>query len=261
MSTDVSGETARSRLFVHSVEKCFSVLEAFHGVRALSLQEISERSGHDKSTCQRMVHTLAQLGYLDQCATTRRYALADRVLDLSYAFLRHHPLIERATPILMDLRRTCDARVDLSLFSQSSLVYALRLQARAEHYYTNLVGRRIPLFCSAGGRAVLAVLAEPEARALVTAEDRRPLTRFTRTGIEDVMTAVAEARCDGYAVAAHEVIEDEVVVAVALTDAARRPFGALHVAGEAGRWGDPDEIARILPGLMRAAALVGGAPA
>ncbi len=53
------------------------------------------------------------------------------------------------------------------------------------------------------------------------------------------MTAVAEARRDGYAVAAHEVIEDEVVVAVALTDAARRPFGALHVAGEARALGRP----------------------
>lgn len=259
MSTDVSGETARSRLFVQSVEKCFAVLEAFQGARYLSLQEISQRCGHDKSTCQRMAHTLAQLGYLDQCETTRRYVLADRVLDLSYHLLRNHPLIERATPILMDLRRACDARVDLSFFSRASLVYALRLQARAEPYYTNLVGRRIPLFCSAGGRAVLAALAEPEARALVEAEDRRPLTRFTRTEAEAVMEAVAVARRDGYAVAAHEVIEDEVVVAVALLDGARRPFGALHVAGEAGRWSDPEAVARALPGLMRAAALVSGA--
>lgn len=259
MSTEANDETARSRLFVQSVEKCFSILEAFTGTRFLSLQEISQRSGHDKSTCQRMTHTLAQLGYLEQCATTRRYALADRVLDLSYHMLRNHPLIERATPILMELRRTSDARVDMSFFSQASLVYALRLQARAEPYYTNLVGRRIPLFCSAGGRAVLAALAEPEARSLVEAEDRRPLTRFTQTEVAAVMVAVATARRDGYAVAAHEVIEDEIVVAVALRDAAGAPFGALHVAGESGRWSDPAVIKRILPGLMRAAALVSGA--
>nr|WP_280953906.1 IclR family transcriptional regulator [Methylobacterium terrae] len=259
MSTEGHDETARSRLFVQSVEKAFSILEAFHGTRYLSLLEISQRCGHDKSTCQRMTHTLAQLGYLEQCPTTRRYALSDRVLDLSYHLLRNHPLIERATPILMDLRRACDARVDLSLFSTASLVYALRLQARAEPYYTNLVGRRIPLFCSAGGRAVLAALAEPEARALVEAEDRRPLTRFTRTEVEAVMEAVTAARRDGYAVAAHEVIENEVVVAVALRDAAGAPFGALHVAGEAGHWSDRDVAGRILPPLMRAAALVSGA--
>ncbi|WP_171070254.1 IclR family transcriptional regulator [Methylobacterium terricola] len=259
MSTEDGLETARSRLFVQSVEKCFSILEAFTGTRYLSLQEISQRSGHDKSTCQRMTHTLAQIGYLEQCPATRRYALSDRVLDLSYHLLRNHPLIERATPILMELRRACDARVDLSLFSQASLVYALRLQARAEPYYTNLVGRRIPLFCSAGGRAVLAALAEPEARRLVEAEDRRPLTRFTQTEVAAVMAAVDAARRDGYAIAAHEVIENEVVVAVALRDATGAPFGALHVAGEAGPWNDPDVTGRILPALMRAAALVSGA--
>lgn len=258
MSTEDSLETARSRLFVQSVEKCFSILEAFRGTRYLSLLEVSQRSGHDKSTCQRMTHTLAQLGYLEQCPSTRRYALSDRVLDLSYHLLRNHPLIERATPILMELRQTCDARVDLSLFSQASLVYALRLQARAEPYYTNLVGRRIPLFCSAGGRAVLALLAEAEARGLVEAEDRRPLTRFTQTEVAAVMDAVAAARRDGYAVAAHEVIENEVVVAVAFRGATGAPFGAIHVAGEAGRWSDRDITGRILPGLMRAAALVSG---
>ncbi|MFH6785398.1 MULTISPECIES: IclR family transcriptional regulator [Methylobacterium] len=244
---------------MQSVEKAFSILEAFQGTRYLSLLELSQRSGHDKSTCQRMAHTLAHLGYLEQCATTRRYALSDRVLDLGYHFLRNHPLIERATPILMELRGTCDARVDLSLFSDASLIYALRLQARAAPYYTNLVGRRIPLFCSAGGRAVLAALPDAEARSLVEAEDRRPLTRFTQTEVAAVMEAVAAARRDGYAVAAHEVIESEVVVAVALRDAAGAPFGALHVAGGAGHWSDRDIAGRILPGLMRAAALVSGA--
>lgn len=259
MSTEADDQTARSRLFVQSVEKCFRILEAFTSTRYLSLQEISRRCDYDKSTCQRMTHTLTQLGYLEQCPTTRRYALADRLLDLSYHLLRNHPLIERATPILMELRQTTDARVDLSFFSQASLVYALRLQARAEPYYTNLVGRRIPLFCSAGGRAVLAAVAEAEARELVEAEDRRPLTRFTQTEVAAVMAAVAAARRDGYAVAAHEVIENEVVVAVALRDAAGAPFGALHVAGEAGRWSDRDITERILPALMRAAALVSGA--
>src|SRR5579871_5660678 len=51
--------------FVSSVEKAFQILRAFEArERSLSLTEISELTGLDKSTAQRFTYTLAALGYL-----------------------------------------------------------------------------------------------------------------------------------------------------------------------------------------------------
>ena len=108
----------------------FKVLEVFTGrEQLLGLSEIASRAHLDKSAVQRSAHTLEKLGYLDQDPVSRRYMLGIRVLNPAFGYLRSHPLIEKAAPILLDLRRTTGERVDLSLLDRDALVYVLRLQS------------------------------------------------------------------------------------------------------------------------------------
>ena len=59
--------------FVASVEKAFQVLRAFESrQRSLSLTEIADVTGLDKSAVQRFTYTLADLGYLKKDKETRR---------------------------------------------------------------------------------------------------------------------------------------------------------------------------------------------
>ncbi len=255
---DAGEKIHRSSLFVSSVEKCFEILGAFEGKRYFSLSDLCTKTGYDKSTVQRMTHTLAELGYLEQSTETRRFALSTRVLDLSYHYLRNNPLVERATPVLIGLRRDFDERVDLSLYANGSLVYAQRHQSQREHYFTSLVGRRVPLFCSAGGRAVLATLEDKLALEIIEATDLRPLTRFTEMDRARIMAKVRTARADGFAIARNEVIEDEVAIAVALVGDRKEPVGALHVVANSAKWTDTQMIEKFLPGMMRAAAILEG---
>jgi DNA-binding IclR family transcriptional regulator len=250
--TDNQDEPERSRVFVHSLRKAFEVLEAFKVVRSLSLGEVVERTGLDKSTAQRMTHTLTELGYLVQCPTTRRFELSPRILELTFEFLRNHPLMERATPILIDLRRQCDERVDLSLFFRDQLTYIQRHQSQRAFFYTTLIGRRIPLYCSAGGRSVLGSLPVEEARNLLEAEARLPLTRFTKTDLDAIWNEVETARSQGWAVAVSEVIENEIVFAAALKDAVGRPIGAIHVACDGNQTEMNELTEKIVPALMSA---------
>ncbi|MFC7609091.1 IclR family transcriptional regulator domain-containing protein [Teichococcus aestuarii] len=61
--------------------------------------------------------------------------------------------MERATPVVIDLQRSTGERVDLSLFDGTTIVYALRRQTKRETFFATLVGRRLPSFTAAGGRA------------------------------------------------------------------------------------------------------------
>jgi DNA-binding IclR family transcriptional regulator len=248
-------DTAEGVQSVKSIRKAFAVLEAFRDrPRQLSLGEIAMATGLDKSAVQRFTRTLRELGYLQQDPATRRYALGCRVLDLSFAFLQGHPLVERASPVLVDLRRTVRERVDLSLFDGDTLVYALRMQAKRESFAAALVGRRQPLFCSAGGRAVLARLDEAAARRLVEAAPRQAYTPATLTDPDAIMAKVAEARQRGYALQAGEWRPSEIVIAAALVGADGVPQGAVHVAGSARDW-TPDRFeAEMAPQLAAAIA-------
>lgn len=222
---------------VRSVEKAFAVLEAFrNGERFLGLREIVEATGLDKSSVQRFTRTLRSIGYLEQDPNTYRYALSKRVLDLSFAYLSSNALIDHAAPILINLRRTTAERVDMTLLDGDSLVFVYRLQSKRESFPAALVGRRVPLFCTAGGRAVLAGLPDAEARTIVERSERIAKTPKTLIRTADIMEQVKKARERGYALQAEEWRLSEMVLAAALVDRDNRPIGAIHVAGLTSEW-------------------------
>jgi len=246
-----SEDMRNNPLFVNSLAKGFAVLRAFHGAgRYLSLAEITARSNLDKSTAQRMTHTLAELGYLERCPDTRRYALGTPLLDFSYQFVRSHPLVEVATPHLIELRRSCEERVDMSLFDTHTVVYAVRLQSKRDKYYTTLVGRRMPVFCNAGGRAILAQLPEDEARRIIDTSARDPLTTKTITDPDAIMERIGQARRNGYAIALEESILGEITLGAALRDDQGRPVGAVHIAASTAEWNAEEMESRLVPKLM-----------
>lgn len=254
-----SASPERNRLYIGSLAKGFDVLRAFLGAgRYLSLAEIVARSGLDKSTAQRMTHTLNELGYLRKCADTRRYSLGRPLLDFSFQYIRTEPLVELATPHLIELRRACEERVDLSLFDEATLVYVVRLQSKRENFYTTLVGRRMPVFCTAGGRAMLAHLPQARAREIIENHPRTALCPATVTDVPTIMTRIDAARRDGYAMAVEESIVGEIVVAAALVDAAGMPVGAVHVAGSIREWKAARFAATMAPKLLETVDLING---
>lgn len=218
-------------LFVGSLQRGFAILEAFGpDAPELGLTEIAQATGFDKSAAQRFAFTLHALGYLEKNGATRKYRLSLKSLGLSYAYLRAHPLIERATPYLADLRRQCRMRVDLSLLDDTEIVYVVRLQSRREAFGATLLGRRMPAFCSSGGRAMLSVMDEAAARAIVERSNRRPLTPFTLTEPDAVMAAIAAARARGYALSEQECLIGEVVISAPVVGLNGRPLAAVHIA-------------------------------
>src|SRR5690606_16848418 len=128
-SAEEKAEAGEGRLFVEALSRGFRVLEAFsQAPRPMSLAEIASISGIDKSGVQRIVHTLVQVGYLDR--QQDGVALGRKLLDRSFDYLRSNPIIQQSVPVLADLRRTIQERVDLSLFDDITMHYVVRMQSK-----------------------------------------------------------------------------------------------------------------------------------
>jgi IclR family pca regulon transcriptional regulator len=232
----------RSPLFIQSFEKVMRVLEAFGGSEQyLALHEIVALTGLDKPQAQRCTHTLVKTGYIEKHPKTGRFCLGKKCLDLSFHFLRAHPLVSVATPILLQLRRDCSERTNLSLFDRTTLVYVIRLHGKRDYpQFTTLIGRRMKTFCSAGGRAMLAKLSNDEAREILSESDLTPMTADTITDPERIMDEIERTRKRGYGFVVNESAPSEITVAAAVLDAAGRPVAAVHIAGSVTKW-SPDE--------------------
>lgn len=247
-----------SSLFVRSLAKGLRVLEVFENAdQKLSLGDVARLSGLDKSAAQRSVHTLVAAGYLEKDARSGRLALGTKVLDLGFYFLRSNALVTEATPVLLQLRRECGERTNLSLFDGDTLIYAIRLQGLNENpQYSTLVGRRMPSYCAAGGRAALARLPDAEVRGIIARSHLRKLTPSTLVDPDAIFEKVMLARERGYAMAAEESSPSELVVAAPVLDAGARPVASIHIAGSMSKW-KPEEFEReFAPHVVEAAALL-----
>lgn len=240
--------------FNQSLAKGFGILEAFsQHPGPLSLNELVERSGLDRSSTQRMLHTLVALGYLERGPNGRGYVLGKKILDRTFDFLRGHPLLERATPILEQLQRECGERVDLSLFDDLTIVYALRRQTKRQTFFATLVGRRMPTFASSGGRAMMAHLSDAEVDDILARSHLKAYTPKTITNPDVIRERVQIAREQSYALSVEENLVGEVVLASAVVDHAGRPQAAIHIAGLLAEW-TPESFAQRFSSLAISAA-------
>lgn len=248
-------------LYVKSLEKAFRVLDVFSdGIQYLSLTEIARRCGLDKSAAQRFTHTLLALGLLEKSPKTRQFALGKKVLEFSYNFLRTHPLIEAATPILIELRKTCGERINLSLFDDTSILYAIRQQNKREFFYGSLTGRRIPVYCTAAGRAMLSHLPKSSMVDIISRSNIQPLTPKTIVDRKVIYTKIEEARAKGYAISIEETTIGELVVGAAILDSDGQPIAAIQIAGSTSEWKPADFERKFAPLTIETAQTLSRAP-
>lgn len=237
-----------SALFVQSLEKGLRVLEVFDSAEQFhGLTEIAALSGLDKSSAQRFTYTLEKLGYLEKCPKTKRFSLGKKTLGLAFNYLRSNPLVEAATPALVELKRHCGERVSLSLFDGTTIIHAIRQQSKREYLYSSLIGRRMPTYCSAGGRAILSHLPREQMMDIIDRSDLTPLTRQTITDPEKIHAKVDEAREKGYAVILGECMLGEIALAVAVLGTNGLPVAAVHIVGSLSEWDGAKFAQRFAP--------------
>jgi IclR family pca regulon transcriptional regulator len=248
------------RQFVSSLGKGLAVLEAFSAHPGpMSLQEVAGFAGLDKSTVQRMVYTLIQLGYLRKGLDRRGFCLGPKLLDRAFDFLRSWPLIERATPVINELQQSCQERVDLSIFDDLTICYAIRRQSKRQTYYSTLIGRRIPTYCSSGGRAIMSRLSDGEVDSILKRSDLVALTPMTLVDPDRIRHEVHRARERGFSLVYNESLIGEVALACAILDHRARPVAAVHIAGTLSEWNPENFSDRFAPLAMEAARALSGA--
>ncbi|MCG8355121.1 MAG: IclR family transcriptional regulator, partial [Kiloniellales bacterium] len=135
----------------------------------------------------------------------------------------------------------------LSLFDDTTIIHVVRQQSKREYFHSSLIGRRMPTFCSAGGRAMLAQLPEAQVKDIVARSELVPLTGQTITEPRRIFAKVKEARAKGFATILGECVIGEVALAAAVLDADGLPTAAVHIQGSAGEWTNEQFEQRFAP--------------
>jgi IclR family pca regulon transcriptional regulator len=252
--------TARpDTLYIQSLAKGMKVLECFADHPApLSLNDIAEFCEMDRSAAQRMAYTLVTLGYLERGINGRGFVLGKKILERTFDYLRSVPLLERATPLIVDVQRESGERVELSLFDDLTIIFALRRQTKRQTYTTTLIGRRLATIHTASGRSIMSHLPAEEVDGILARSSATPLTSRTVTDHAQIREMIAQSAADGYAIASEESMLGEISLASAVLDNENRPIAAIDISGSLADWSADAFAKRFAPMLMSATKALGG---
>jgi IclR family transcriptional regulator, pca regulon regulatory protein len=187
-----------------SLERGLAILGAFTPDRpALGISELAQRLGLTRSTTHRYVTTLAKLRYLDQDEATRKYRLGIRVLDLGFSVLGSLGLREIAAPHLQRLTAATGHTANLAIRDDTDVILIDRIRGRPSRYhhleFSLHVGSRIPAYCSATGKALLAFLPQPDLNELLDRIDLSPRGPRTVASRATLITELGQVRRSGIA--------------------------------------------------------------
>lgn len=179
-----------------AVTRALRVLEALSpGARKLA--EIAEAAGVTRTNAHRILGVLTDAGYV-QPVGGGSYRLAPRSAALGAALGLAAPGgVEQA---LRELGEKVGATVHLALRSGSHAVYVHKIDAPGPVRMASSVGMRIPLHCTAIGKAILAALDDAGVRAVVAEAGLPVRTPNTIGDLDTLAGALAEVRALGHAV-------------------------------------------------------------
>ncbi|HWX47116.1 MAG TPA: IclR family transcriptional regulator C-terminal domain-containing protein [Roseomonas sp.] len=245
------------RDLVQSLAKGLAVIEAFGAeTPAMTLSEVARRTGMSPGSAQRILRTLASLGYVG--AEEGRFSLKPRALQLGYAYLASLPLTSIAQPMLSALMRTTDETCSLALLDGPDVVYVARAPARRLRRDYMAVGTRLPAHATSVGKVLLAALPPAALEALLSQQITQRLTPNTLADIDAVRAAVRRAGEQGYAINDQEAIMGLRSLGVPVTSGGR-VVAAMGLSVEVARVSLAELEGRLLPSLQEMAASLSAA--
>lgn len=242
--------------FMTSLARGLHVIRAFSGVdRRLTIADVSRATGLTRAVVRRCLYTLRELGYA--ASDGRAYSLQPRILNLGYAYLSTAPIPIAAQPVLEQLSEDVGEATSVAVMDDGEAVYVARAATRRIVAVTLGVGSRVPAYCTALGRVLLAALAPEQASRALSRVELVSHTRFTVTSRRQLEEILAETRAEGFAVNDQELEIGLRAIAVPVRNVVGATVAAMNVSAQASRVTRRELLETALPLLRAAAARLG----
>lgn len=239
------------RDLVAGLEKGLAVIEAFDQERPrLTISEVAERAGLTRAAARRYLLTLTHLGFVHQ--ERKMFALAPRVLRLAQSYMHSARLPRVLQPALLELAQSLKEASAASVLDDADALCIAASSAGRNVSATLQAGTRVPAYCTANGRVLVAAMPPAQAQAWIDRQNLRALTPFTITQPERLNAELQRAREQGYATVDQELEVAMRTISVPLTNWRGDTVAAINLAAHAARMSIDDLVATGLPALRQA---------
>lgn len=220
-----------ARYVNNSLVRGLNILAAFTpGQPSMTVSELAAALALPQSTVFRLVTTLEHLGYLVRDEETKKYRHSARMIALGLAALDSRDLRERALPHMRALSERVQETVKLAVLDGTDIVFLASVVAPGKPAVQTPVGHRMPAYCTALGKALLAFLPPEQLDALMPLIDFTPRTPRTITDPARLRAELARTRARGFASTDQEMIAGQSSIAAPVRDQHGDVVAAVNVS-------------------------------
>jgi DNA-binding IclR family transcriptional regulator len=220
---------------VRSVERALDVLLCFTDqTPELTMTQIAEQVGINKSTVHRLLATLERKRFVERDPLTGIYRPGIRLLQMAYLTLEKIDLRRLAAPYMSQLCEQQRENVNLSILDDIDVLYLHVVESPQRVKLAATSGQRLPAFCTASGKAILAFISEEKVKRII----ERGIPKYTPRTLTSPLEFFEDlhlTRERGFAIAEQEFEDGINAIAAPIFNHSQQPIASISVAGPAYR--------------------------
>lgn len=193
--------TTPSSSAVKSAERTLAILETLaRAARPVAVVELHRMTGYPRSSLHQLLHTLAAGRWVDLSEDGTQVAIGAQALIVGTSYLDRDPAIPFATPALEAIRDETGYTTHYARLDGGSVLYLATREPTNSHRRVSRIGRKLPAYCTALGKALLSQLTAEERTAVIGSDPLPALTENTITSPDELDAQLQEVRRRGYSV-------------------------------------------------------------
>ena len=191
--------TQHERNFLKTLARGLRVLAYFTPDKSeASLTDLAEVLACDSSTASRFAYTLEALGYLERNEQSKLYRVSPKIFALTVSLSGPRNIRKVSLPFMEELRDTTGETVVLGTRDGGEIVVIEVMETRHSLVPRGWVGGRVPIYCSALGKASLMHLSEQELKKLTETVNLVAYTEHTIINRFDFLKELKMTRDRGW---------------------------------------------------------------
>ncbi len=204
----------------------------------MSLKAVSATTGMPASTTHRLLSTLQQEGFVRFDRELMHWSVGVQAFSVGYAFLQDRDLVRVAKSHMTALMETTGETANLSILDGTNIVYLAQVASRQMMRAMSTPGQRVPLHCTAAGKAIVACLPSKTKEQILGRLHYIPMTSFTISERSVLIQHLSQVLLKGYAKDDEEHALGLRCLAAPIFDENGAAVAAISISGPLARMGD-----------------------
>jgi DNA-binding IclR family transcriptional regulator len=194
----------------------------------LTLTELANTIGSSKSTLMPVVHTLARRKFISLDKATYQYRIGISAYCIGASYSDNKTALQFIQAEMKEVTARSGEICQMGIFDNGKILYIAKIDSDKPVRIVSYVGKRLPAYCTALGKAILSTKTMEEIKNIYP-NGLSPMTQNSITNFNMLERQLAEINSSGFAYECGEVIEQTECIAVPLLKNAVN-FAAISVS-------------------------------